>query len=246
MMLEHPFIHNMLKLRLRIEGDDPRHAHMRLAIFCAMLLHLILVVFMPGLPELTLPTSNRGSVLNVFLKTESEAERFEQKLNQPFPFSNSDQALLEPTLGAASPESGDQGTVSEATAEQVAQKAENLGNRSAGAINEASIESVMRTDLAFIRMFAQQEAIRHAEEHPEQVERFRRSFNSARNYHRRNKTNSYENRYGDYYTRTTSSSGDVCFLQRPGEIRDELSTNVVYFFRCGAKPLVLDLESNIE
>ena len=182
----------------------------------------------------------------MFLGTESEAEKFEQTLNQPFPFPNSDQSLLEPTLGAASPESGAQGTVSEATVDQVAQKAANLGNRSTGATTEASIESVMRTDLAFIRMFAQQEAIRHAEEHPEEVERFRRSFNSRRNYHRRNKTQSYENRYGDYYTRTTSSSGDVCFLQRPGEKRHELSTNTVYFFRCGSKPLVLDLEANIE
>jgi hypothetical protein len=246
MVLERRFIRVMVGLRLLIEGDDPRHARMRLAMFCAMVLHLLVVMMMPGLPQLTMPTSNRGSILNVFLGTESEVERFEQELNQPFPFPNSDHALLEPTLGAASPEAGDDGTVSEATEAQVAQQASKLGDRSAGDTSDASIESIMRTDLAFIRMFAQQEAVRHAEEHPEEVERFRRSFNSARNYHRRNKTDSYQNRYGDYYTRTTSSSGDVCFLQRPGENRDELSTNIVYFFRCGAKPVVLDLEANIE
>lgn len=231
------------KLKALLAGDDPNQSNFRTALFFAILLHLVLAALMPQIPDFTLPGSNRGSILNVFLNEPDEEEQFEQSLNRPFPYPNSDQALLEPTLGSASPEAGNDINVSEATPDQVAQQAENLGDRSAGDNSEASIERVIRTDLAFIRIFARQEAERHALAHPEEVERFRRTFNSRRNNQRRNRSESFKNRYGDYYAKSNSSSGDVCFLQRPGENRDELSTNIVYFYRCDREPMSLDIDS---
>lgn len=227
-----------------IEGSDPRNAHLRLAMFIAVLLHLVLAALMPSLPDFTLPASSRGSILNVFINNDAREKKFEQSLNNPVAFPNADEALLDPVLGSASPDAGEQSTVSEATPDQLAQSADSLGDKSAGKVQEASIQTVIRTDLAYIRMFARQEAARHAEQHPEEVERFRRTFNSQRNYRRRNKTESFKDRYGDYYVRASSSSGDVCFLQRPGENRDEMNTNIVYFYRCDSEPIIIDIDSS--
>lgn len=232
------------RVRTWIEGHDPRHAHLRLAMFFAVLLHLVLAVLMPSLPEFTLPSSARGTILHIFLSESSEGEEFEQSLNNPVALATADEALMKPALGSASTESGDQATVREATPEQYAQQAKTLGDKSAGKTQSASIQTVIRTDLAYIRMFARQEAARHAEQNPEEVERFRRTFNSRRSYPRRNKTESFKNRYGDYYVRASSSTGDVCFLQRPGENRDEMSTNIVYFYRCDSEPIIIDINKS--
>lgn len=236
-------VEGVSKIKVWIEGGQPSNAHLRMALFYAVLLHLVLAALMPSIPNLTLPASSRASILNVFLTPSAEKEKFEQSLNQPFPFPNADEPVLELTLGSASPETGAQATVSEASADQTAQQAENLGDTSARAKNDRSIQAILRTDLAYIRMFAKQEAARHSDENPEEIEQFRRSFNSRRNYHRRNQVEASQNRYGDYYARSNSSTGDVCFLQREGENRDEMSTNIVYFYRCGSAPMNIDLEA---
>lgn len=232
------------RVRTWIEGSDPRHTHLRLAMFFAVLLHLVLAALMPSLPDFTLPSSARGTILHIFLREAADGDEFEQSLNNPVALANAEDALMKPALGSASTEPGDQASVSEASPDQYAQRAETLGDRSAGKTQSASIQPVIRTDLAYIRMFAKQEAARHAEENPEEVERFRRTFNSRRNYTRRSKTEAFKNRYGDYYVRASSSTGDVCFLQRPGENRDEMSTNIVYFYRCDSEPIIIDINKS--
>ena len=94
-----------------------------------------------------------------------------------------------------------------------------------------------------IQIFAKQEAFEHAERNPDALQRFQRSFRSSANYRRRSRSDSYVDRYGDYYVRASSSAGDICFKQEKEPQTDDFSTNMVMFFSCERGPLKLVLGS---
>ena len=228
-----------------VAGDDPRTAHMRSALLFAVLLHLLLLILMPPLPDFNLALLSREAGLNVFLRKTEEAEQFDQILNQPLPLPSSELSIIEPSLGSASPERGEDRNVSEQTPQMDSERF-GLDNQEVNPSEQESRSGAkpsFRIDQATIKLFAQQEARRYVKKNPTMVERLKRSFYSRFNYKRHSKTESYKNRYGDYYVRSSSSAGDICFLQEQQAIPDDFVTNTVYFFRCGRKPQKIDLSA---
>ena len=217
--------------------------HFRTALILALVLHFLLAIVLPPIDGLKMFPFGRDSGINVFLNIEEEIEPFDKNLNQQLPLPHADSPLANPALGSASPELGEQALLTEQTPEGDSSRSETLETTSAGDQKTTSVRTAVRFDLAAIKIFAQQEAIRAAERFPKQVARFKRSFNSRRNYKRRTRAQSYKNQYGDYYIKTRSSVGDICFVQKKDNIANPVSTHTVYFFECGKKPLKLDLEA---
>ncbi|MEM7360050.1 MAG: hypothetical protein AAF431_13190 [Pseudomonadota bacterium] len=224
-----------------IAGDDPRTAHLRTALFLAVLLHLVLAAVLPDLPELKLQYFNRGSAINIFLKQQEKKKEFQQTLNQQVPNPEVLQPLVEPTLGSASPTQGDDSLVAEDSLQKNSPRFDTVVTDTSGSKNSNNLQPTIKIDRATIKLFAQQEAIREVEQNPEKVARFKRSFNSRRSFQRRSRADSYKNRYGDYYVRNSSSAGDICFVQKPEPVQDDYALNTVYFFRCDSEPQGLDL-----
>lgn len=224
-----------------IAGEDPRTAHLRTALFLAVLLHLVLAAVLPDLPDFNLQYFNRGSAINIFLKPQERKKEFQQTLNQQLPNPEVLRPLVEPTLGSASPARGDDSLVAEDSLHKDSPRFDTVVTETSGSKNSNALQPTIRIDSATIKLFAQQEAIREVEENPEKLARFKRSFNSRRSFQRRSRAESYKNRYGDYYVRNSSSAGDICFVQKPEPVQDDYATNTVYFFRCDSTPQGLDL-----
>ena len=224
-----------------IAGDDPRTAHLRTALFLAVLLHLVLAAVLPDLPEFKLHYLNRGSAINIFLKQQEKKKEFQQTLNQQVPNPEVLQPLVEPTLGSSSPTQGDDSLVAEDSLHKDSPRFDTVVTDTSGSKNTNNLQPTIKIDRATIKLFARQEAIREVEQNPEKLARFKRSFNSRRSFQRRSRADSYKNRYGDYYVRNSSSAGDICFVQKAEPVQDDFSTNTVYFFRCDSEPLGLDL-----
>jgi hypothetical protein len=216
--------------------------HFRTALILAIALHFLLAIVLPPIDGLTMFPIGRDSGINVFLNTEEETKAFDKNLNQQLPLPQADKPLANPALGSASPELGEQTLLTEQTPEGDSSRSNTLDTTPVGNQKTTSVRTSLRFDLAAIKVFAQQEAVRTADRNPKQVASFKRSFNSRRNYQRRTRAQSYKNRYGDYYIKTRSSVGDICFVQKKDNIANPVSTNTVYFFECGKKPLKLDLE----
>lgn len=216
---------------------------MRVALVSAFLLHLLLLILIPKIPEFKIPSASREASLNVFLNKPDETEKFAQELNQQNALENAEDLVSEPSLGAASPEVGEDSLVSEESPSAESASAENLETESSG--NDKVINKPTRiiTSWAALRKFTDLEVANLADAKPDELARFSRSFNSSRSSRRRANVENYKNRYGDYYVRNTSSTGDICFKQEREIIPDELSTKTVYFFRCDDGPMELDIKS---
>jgi hypothetical protein len=213
------------------------------ALILALALHVLLAIVLPPIDGLTMFPIGRDSGINVFLNIEKETKTFDRNLNQQLPLPQADQPLAYPALGSASFELGEQALLTEQTPEGYSSRSDTAEIASVGNQKTTRVQTSLRFDLAAIKVFAQQEAIRAAELNPKQVARFKRSFNSRRNYQHRARAQSYKNRHGDYYIKTRSSVGDICFVQKTDNIANPVSTHTVTFFECGKKPLKLDLEA---
>lgn len=224
-------------------SHSPSQNHFRTALILALVLHFLLAILLPPIDGLTMFPTGRDLGINVFLSIEEEAELFDRNLNQQLPLPQTDQPLVSPALGSASPELGEQIILTEQTPESESSSSDAVDTTSASDQQTASIRTAIRFDSVAIKLFAQREAVRSAERNPKQVARFKRSFNSRRNYQRRTRAQSYKNQYGDYYIKTRSSVGDICFVQKEDNLTNEVSTKTVYFFECGKKPLKLDLQA---
>lgn len=233
---------NDTKIVSFFSSNNPRYGHFHTALLLAVLLHLLLVILVPDIREFKFTAISRGSVINVFLSKVPEPQPFKQNLEQQQ--SGADQVLVEPSLGAANREVGDDELVTEQAPEVESQGSGVPAKTPSGSERTEGLQPRVRLDISTIRLFAKQEAVRYAERHPDKVERFRRSFNSRRSYQRRNTVESYKNRYGDQYVRSHTESGDICFKQQR-EVASSalsLSTNTVYFFRCDRKPKGLEIK----
>ena len=169
------------------------------------------------------------------------AEPFEQELNQQD--LNSSQPP-EPSIQATSQLPDKQETVSNQSPALVGQDSETVETEIDGGQLNTNIAPSIKLDHSTIKLFAQQEAIDYIERNPEELRRFKRTFNINPSYRNRNKTESYKNQYGDYYVRTSTSKGDICFVQKhDSKPTDDFSFNIVQFYRCGRTPLGLELDS---
>lgn len=204
----------------------------------AVVAHLTLLLILPDIPELQFKLIGRSGGINVFLTetNKTEEKQFEQTLNQPSRLPTADQPLIEPAVGSATPDPGDESSVTESAPQVTAQSGESDNKKAQGKESKVNIKPEILTSRAMIARFSQQQAVLYANLNPDNLERFRRTFNSYRSYQRRNQRKSYKSLYGDYYAKSSSSVGDVCYKQQREIRQDEFSTKTVYFFRCDQKP----------
>lgn len=227
-----------------IKAYNIRTDHRSTALMLAISLHLTLALILPDMPRLSLQGFDRGSSLNVFLSHIEVPDKFDQSLNQQLPLPANINSLADPSLGSASIKKGVDLLVSDAAEPTTAASQEAQDKSSLGFSAEGNSRPTIRFDYATIRLFAKQEAARHARLHPKEVERFAHTFNRSRNYRRRSRTESYKNRQGDLYIRSNSSDGDICFKQQQERATNDFVTNTVYFFRCDRQPQGLKLGIN--
>ena len=227
-----------------IRNYNYRTDHLSTALFLALLLHIMLAIFLPDLPKLTLQGFDRPPSLTVYLSAKEKQEKFDKSLNQQLPLPANIDILADPSLGSTSIEKGEDAIVSQAVEPSKASSEQVQDQTSIGSGTDGDTTPSIRFDYATVRLFAQQEAIRYAEFHPQDIDRFARSFNRSRNYRRRSRIASYKDRLGDLYARSNSSAGDICFKQQREAAVEEYVTNTVYFFRCDKQPQGLELDLN--
>jgi hypothetical protein len=213
-----------------------RTDHFTSAVILALVLHILLAIVLPDIPKLNLQGYDRASSLTVFLEQADEQEIFDQSLNQQLPLPANIDMLADPALGSTSIEKGQSSIVSDELKPSAASSERAQHAPSSGSSTDGEKTPSIRFDYAAIKLFAKREAARYAELYPREVERFARTFNRARNYRRRSRTESYKDKLGDLYARSNSSDGDICFKQKRVEAVDEYVTNTVYFFRCDSQP----------
>ena len=225
-----------------------RKDRFRTGLILALVAHLVLLLTLPDIPKMQLNMLGRSGGINVFLNKANKAEekRFEQTLNQPSQSPSVEQSLVEPAAGSATPNPGEQSQVTEESPEITAQSGESQNRDAKGKKTSLSIQPEILIDRATITRFSQQSAVLYANQNSDDLERFRRSFNSYRSYQRRSQTLSYKDRYGDYYAKSSSSVGDVCYKQKRDIRQDEFSTKTVYFFRCDRQPKKFTIDSKVE
>ncbi|NND81789.1 MAG: hypothetical protein HKN50_05100 [Gammaproteobacteria bacterium] len=202
----------------------------------AVLFHLLLALLLPNIDRLSLPLFERPNVLNVFLSEPETEQAFEQSLNQQLPFPQATEFVTDPSIPAASAVPQPNTIPSEASpdiAEPLSKGSDTI-NKQSGARGDTRRPLIITQ--ALVNAFAAREAERHREQHPEELERFRRSFHSRPSVRRQVATQGFTNQFGDYYLRSTSSLGDICFVQRPDSMQDEFSVNIVYFYNCSKQP----------
>ena len=229
---------------LLINDDQPQHLKaMQKAILAAIGLHLMLLILLPDLPKLIIPSIDRGLALNVFIRPPVTEKEFEQSLRQTLPLSNDRNNRLDSELTLRTPEIGEDDIPSEAAPEQQgtvsqATKAEPSGQ-------EASTDTASNIIISFtaIRQFAKNYVAAQSQEKQSEFDYRKNSYRSDFSARRRSKTESRQNRFGDIYVRDETSRGDICFVQKADNSQSELAVNVVQFFRCGRKPLELELGS---
>lgn len=211
----------------------------------AVLAHMVLVLVLPDLPKLTIPSIDRGRAIRVFLRATPEPEVFEQTLQNPGLLANQLRDTR-PTAGIIPAQSGSEDENSEAAPTIDSERQDNSQSNASGSEENAGIKPNTFITTSTIRLFAQREAFQHAESNPDALQRFQRSFRSVASYRRRSRSDSYIDRYGDYYVRTSSSTGDICFKQEKELQVDDFSTNTVMFFSCERGPLKIDLDNEID
>ncbi len=207
----------------------------------AILLHLLLAFTLPGMPEFKIPGFSRDAALNVFLRREEEPEIFEQSLNQSDQALDVVQELQEAQAEARSIEPQEDEVITDEAPELENSNSDVSEQEPAGKSPESKVRPSILISRSIIQRFTDNEAILYAEQNPEEIERFRRSFASFRSLRRRNETASYQNRFGDVYVQNSSSSGDVCFVQQQDRLANEPATRTVYFYRCDSKPKLFEL-----
>lgn len=220
-----------------------RTDHFTSAVILALVLHVVMAVVLPGIPKLSVQGYERASSLNVFLAQTDEQEIFDQSLNQQLPLPANIETLADPSLGSTSIEKGQNSIVSDELRPSTASSEQAQDGPSSGSSTNGEKTPSIRFDYATIKLFAKREAARYAESHPRELDRFARTFDRARNYRRRSRTESYKDRLGDLYARSNSSDGDICFKQQRVEAVDDYVTNTVYFFRCDSQPKGFELDS---
>jgi hypothetical protein len=221
-----------------------RTDHFTSAVILALILHLVLALVLPDIPKLSLQGYDRASSLTVFLAQTDEQEIFDQSLNQQLPLPADIDTLADPSLGSTSVEKGQSSIVSDELRPSAASSEQAQETPRSGSSSDGEKTQSIRFDYAAIKLFAKREAARYAELYPREVERFARTFNRARNYRRRSRTESYKDKLGDMYARSNSSDGDICFKQKRVEAVNEYATNTVYFFRCDSQPQGWKLDIN--
>jgi len=180
--------------------------HLKKALAAALLLHIALAFLIPSIPKLIIPNVDRGASLTVFLrKVVEQEEEFEQSLNQQLPLPADIPNLADPSLGSSSVEKGEDSLVSDAVEPSQSNAKPVSENETQGSSDTGSELPTVRFDFATVRLFARREAVRYAEQNSNSVERFARTFNRSRNYRRRSKIESYQDRLGDLYARSNSS-----------------------------------------
>lgn len=233
---------SLLTITSLFSYESTHNDRLRMALVGAFLLHIMLLILLPKIPEFNMPFASREAGLNVFLKRVEETEKFEQTLNQQNALPKSTELVTEPSLGAASPERGEDPLVSEESPSVESASADNIENESSGKDTSARTPTKIITSWTALRRFTDLEVANYAQADQDELARFRRSFNSSRSYRRRSNIESYKNQYGDYYVRDSSSKGDICFKQEREQNPNELSTKTVYFFRCDDGPMKLDIK----
>ncbi len=225
-----------------ISDYDYRRDHLTTALFLAVILHIVLAILLPDLPKLSVQGFDRPPSLTVFLSEKDKQEKFDQSLNQQLPLPANIDTLADPSLGSTSVEKGEDSIVSQEVEPSKASSDEAQDVTSIGSGANGDTSPSIRFDYTTIRLFAQQEAVRYAEAHQKDVDRFARTFNRSRNYRRRSRVESYRDKLGDLYARSNSSAGDICFKQKREAAVEEFVTNTVYFFRCDKQPQGLELD----
>ncbi len=222
---------------------DQRHrlSPMRIALIAALLLHILLAVVFPDLPKLVIPSIDRGSSLNVFIRASAPEQEFDQSLEQPLPKSTDLNNQTDTALSLVSPEQGEDDLPTEAAPEQDGRATTADEQTASTKKSETGKTSSVVVSFSMVRRFAQNYVAQEALLDSEIVERRRNRYRSDFSVKRRSNTDSFQNRFGDVYVRSDTSRGDICYLQRAEPTQDELAVNVVQFYRCDREPLKLDL-----
>jgi len=214
---------------------------MRKAMVLALAAHCFLLLLLPGMPEFKIPTFSRNAALNVFIRREAEPEVFEQELEQVSSSVEPVQMLQEAQSDSSSVDPNEDGLVSDEAPELESRDVLAPNIDDAGQSPKSEVRSNILISRAAIQRFTDYEATLYSDQNKDELERFRRSFASSRSYRRRNQTRGYQNSYGDVYVRNSSSSGDVCFVQKQNALADEAVTRTVYFYRCDSEPKFFEL-----
>jgi len=101
------------KIAIYISYQSSHTDRLRVALIAAFLLHLLILILIPKIPEFRIPSASRDAALNVFLRTQDEVEKFEQVLNQPNDAENTENPITEPSRAAASADRGEDDLVTE-------------------------------------------------------------------------------------------------------------------------------------
>ena len=216
---------------------------MHKALLAALGLHFLLLLLLPDLPKLLIPSIDRGSSLNVFLRARVPLEKFDQSLQQPLPLSTDRNDRLESSLSLVSPEEGSDEVPTDAAPEQEGQAS--APSKSPPSGEQASSKSLSNVIISFsaVRLFAKNYVAQQVKQQSKEFTRNENSYRSDFSARRRSKTESRRNRFGDIYVRDETSRGDICFVQKADASDGDFDVNVVQFFRCGRKPLELELGS---
>lgn len=219
--------------------SPPNHGgRLRWGLILALAAHLVLLLTLPDIPEMKLNMIGRDGGINVFINkaTVVKKKAFQQTLNKPSTQPLVEQVLIDTASGSATPNPGDEPQVTESSPQVTAQAGESQNQDAKGKKSKISTKPEILIDRAMIARFSRQQAVLYANQETDDLERFRRSFNSSRSYQSRNQSQSYKNRYGDHYAKSSSSVGDVCYKQTREISQDDFSTKTVYFFRCDRQP----------
>ena len=212
------------------------HLSLRHAFAIAILLHVVILIWLPApTPSTSLLFSTFKTGLTVHLNLEQE-EPFDQTLNT---VQNEMEQILQAETGLhlQNPELGFDSN--NQSPQQDSQGRDNTPvNESAVGLARDNAESL---NLLFssnaIMQFVREEAVRHADDHPNEVARFNRRFFSHRLTQRNQRSNSYKNQYGDQVVDRGASRGDICFVKQSEPVTSiagtlESPTYMVHFFRC--------------
>jgi len=212
------------------------------ALGLAILMHVLLALMVPDMPRMIIQGVARDSALKVFLQKKPEPEKFEQSLNQPSISAQVWQELQESSASASSADQADDEQISDDVPEVSGSDSTSRESEQAGDSEEVAVQRDIMINSVAIRQFTDYEANLYAEQNPDEVEAFSRSFVSHRSVRRRNRTDGYKDRFGDVYVRSSTSSGDVCFVQQSNKLDNEPSVRTVDFYRCDSEPKKFELD----
>ncbi len=208
----------------------------------ALCLHLLLLAIFPAIPQWNLIVPTKGVWLNVLLEKPSQ-KPFDQRLNAANNQADSITTQVS-RLDAAKPTEGKDKVQSQASEEVAGVNNDATVSQAVGQNATNAVAPPLVFSHASVVRFSQQEAVRYADQAPDELARFTRSFHSRKRYPRRKQISSYKNRYGDQYIRSNTSNGDICFVKfadksvsRPKNAA--AATYTVHFFRCEDKDIKL-------